>query len=176
VLFPSRSVDTGVTLRYLELLNPQRVTRVYLDELSQIETSSVGIGTVKLVIEPEETAANKAKELINSAQQQIADAAQRRELIQLIETIIVYKFPRLSRKEIEQMLGNEQLKKTRFYQEAFEEGKEEGTQQGIQQGIQQGKLETIPILVKQGLSIEQIAEALSLDVETVRQAARQQTS
>ncbi len=68
------------------------------------------------------------------------------------------------------------MKKTRFYQEAFEEGKEEGTQQGIQQGIQQGKLETIPILVKQGLSIEQIAEALSLDVETVRQAARQQTS
>ena len=57
VLFPSRSVDTGVTQRYIELLNPQRVTRVYLDELNQIETSSVGIGTVKLVIEPEETAA-----------------------------------------------------------------------------------------------------------------------
>ncbi len=171
VLFPSRSVDTGETQRYFELLNPQRVTRVYLDELNQIQTSSVGIGTVKLVIEPEETAATKAKELINSAQQQITDAATQRELIQLIETIIVYKFPRLSRKEIEKMLGLGELKQTRFYQEAFEEG----TQEGFERGKQQGKLETVPQLLSIGLSIEQIAQALNFDVETVRQAARQQS-
>ena len=63
------------------------------------------------------------------------------------------------------MLGLGELKKTRFYQEAFEEGKQEGKQEG--------KLETVSKLLQQGLSIEQIAEALSLDVETVRQAARQ---
>ncbi|BAY83006.1 hypothetical protein NIES267_24920 [Calothrix parasitica NIES-267] len=145
------------------MLNPQRVTRVYLDELNQLQTSSVGIGTVKLVIEPQNTAAAKAKELITSAQQQITDASTQRELIQLIETIIVYKFPRLSRKEIEKMLGLGELKQTKVYQEAFEEGKQEG------------KLETVPKLLQQGLSIEQIAEALSLDVKTVRQVASQQS-
>ena len=164
VLFPTIRIDTGETQRYLELLNPQRVTRVYLDELNQIQTSSVGIGTVKLVIEPEETAAAKAKELINSAQQQIADAAQGRETIQLIETIIIYKFPRLSRKEIEQMLGLGELKQTKFYQEAFEEGK------------QQWKLEAVPKLLELGLSIEQIAQALNFDVETVKQAGKSQSS
>lgn len=58
------------------------------------------------------------------------------------------------------MLGLGELKQTRFYQEAFEEG----------------KLETVSKLLQQGLSIEQIAEALSLDVKTVRQAAQQQSS
>ncbi len=56
------------------------------------------------------------------------------------------------------------FKKTKVYQEAFEEG------------TQQWKLEAVPKLLEQGLSIEQIAEALSLDVETVRQAAQQQSS
>ena len=56
------------------------------------------------------------------------------------------------------MLGLGELKKTRFYQEAFEEGKQEG------------KLETVPILLQQGLTVEQIAEALNLDLETVRKA------
>lgn len=168
VIFPTVSIDTGETQRYVELLNPQRVTRVYLDQLNQIQTSSVGIETVKLVIEPEQTAVTKAKELINSAQQQITDVATQRELIQLIETIIVYKFSRLSRKEIEQMLGLGELKQTRFYQEAFEEGK--------QKGKQEGKLETVPKLLKQGLSIQQIAEALSLDLETVRKSAQNQSS
>ncbi|MEH2142386.1 hypothetical protein [Nostoc sp.] len=36
------------------------------------------------------------------------------------------------------------------------------------------KLETIPRLLKFGLSIEQIAEALELDVEQVRQAIDKQ--
>jgi predicted transposase YdaD len=60
----------------------------------------------------------------------IADAITQRELIQLIETIIVYKFPQKSREEIEQMLGLSDLKQTRVYQEALEEGKLEGKLEG----------------------------------------------
>lgn len=49
VIYPNRSVDTGDSERYTELLNSQRVTRVYLDELSSIEASSIGIETVKVI-------------------------------------------------------------------------------------------------------------------------------
>ncbi len=69
------------------------------------------------------------------------------------------------------MIGNH-FKKTKVYQEAFEEGKQEG----LKQWKQEGKLETVPQLLSIGLSIEQIAQALSLDIETVRQAAQQQSS
>jgi predicted transposase/invertase (TIGR01784 family) len=62
VIFPNRSVDTGATERYTELLNSPRVIRIYLDELTTIEASSIGISTVKLIIEPESTATTKAVE------------------------------------------------------------------------------------------------------------------
>ncbi|MDZ7969891.1 MAG: hypothetical protein RM368_33975 [Nostoc sp. DedSLP03] len=58
------------------------------------------------------------------------------------------------------MFGSTELKQTRFYQDVFAEGKQEG------------KLETIPQLLALGLSIEQIAQALGLDEQVVRQAAQ----
>jgi predicted transposase YdaD len=47
--------------------------------------------------------------------------------LDFIETILVYKLPRLSREEIKTMLAlNEiELKQTRFYQEVVEEGRQE---------------------------------------------------
>ena len=164
VIFPNRSVDTGDTERYTELLNSQRVTRVYLDELSSNSVSSIGIETVKLIIEPESTATTKAIEIVNNARQQIPDVATIKEIIQLIETILIYKLPRLSQEEIGKMFGSNELKQTRFYQDVFAEGE--------QKGKQEGKLETIPQLLVLGLSIEQIALALGLDEQVVRQAVQ----
>ncbi|WP_017653146.1 Rpn family recombination-promoting nuclease/putative transposase [Fortiea contorta] len=164
VLLPNRSIDTGKTQRYTELLDSQRVTRVYLNELTAIAAPSIGIETVKLIVEPEATATSKAVEIVNSARQQIIDVAQQRDIIQLIETILIYKLPNLSREEMAKMFGLSDLKQTRFYQEVFAEGKEEGKEEG--------KLETIPQLLALGLSIEQIAQALGLDEQVVRLAAQ----
>ncbi|WP_181280593.1 hypothetical protein [Aphanothece hegewaldii] len=55
------------------------------------------------------------------------------------------------------MLNLEGIKQTRFYQETFEEGKIEG------------KIEMIPLLHELGLSAEQIADRLQLDLIIVRQ-------
>ncbi|WP_290879987.1 hypothetical protein [Fischerella sp.] len=41
---------------------------------------------------------------------------------------------------------------------------------------QEGKLEAIPRLLALGLTVEQIAEALGLEIEQVRQAAQNQSS
>lgn len=55
-------------------------------------------------------------------------AGHRDPVIDPIETILVYKFPKLTRAEIQTMLHlpETDLKKTRFYQEAFGEGEEAG--------------------------------------------------
>jgi predicted transposase/invertase (TIGR01784 family) len=78
------------------------------------------------------------------------------------------------------MFSLSELKQTRFYQEAFTEGKEEGIEQGREQGIEQGKREVTLNAVRQflalGLSLEQIAQGLSLSLEEVRQMAQQQSS
>jgi len=121
---------------------------------------------VQLVVESEERTAERAIQLISQTRQQVADELTQRKTIELIETIVVYKFPRLSRHEVENMLGLDVFRQTRVYQEAFEEGE--------QQGRLAGKLEAVPQLLKLGLSLEQVAEALGLEIEVVRQAARQQ--
>ncbi len=155
VVYPTHSIDTGETERYFELLNPQRVRRIYLDELGSTPQPSIGIETVKLVIELEETAGTKARSLINQARLEIADEAAKRELLQLIERIIVYKFPQKSPEEIAQMLGLNDFRQTRFYQETAEEV----------------KIESVPRFLALGLSVEQIAQGLGLDIEQVTQAA-----
>jgi hypothetical protein len=58
-------------------------------------------------------------------------------IIELIETIVVYKFPRLNREEIAEMLSISDLKQTRVFQEFYEDGLQQGLQQGQQQGLQQ---------------------------------------
>jgi predicted transposase/invertase (TIGR01784 family) len=85
----------------------------------------------------------------------------------LIETIIVYKFPLKSREEIEQMFGFSELKQTKVYQEAKQEGKQEGKAEGKLEG----KLEAVPFMLSLGATVEQIAEALGLDVELIRLVA-----
>jgi predicted transposase/invertase (TIGR01784 family) len=64
------------------------------------------------------------------------------------------------------------LRQTRFFQDVFEEGKKKGKQEVFEEGKQEGKLEVIPHLLAFGFSIEQIAQALGLDEQLVRQAAQ----
>jgi predicted transposase/invertase (TIGR01784 family) len=150
-------------LQFGEILLLERVTRIYLDELGE---SSLGVGVVKLVIETEEAAPALAKQLIAQANQQLTDVTIKRDLINLIETIIVYKLPKKSRKEIEAMLGLSELKQTRVYQEAVAEGKQEG------------KAETTRKLalnlLRVGMSLEQIAEVTELSLQQI-QALQKET-
>lgn len=62
------------------------------------------------------------------------------------------------------------LEETRVYREA----KAEGEQIGEKRGEKKGKLATVPILLKAGLTIEEIAEQLDLDLAIVRDAAQKE--
>jgi len=80
------------------------------------------------------------------------------------------------------MFGLSDLKQTRVYQQAFaegeqkgkQEGKQEGKREGEQEGERRGKLLAVPPMLAAGLTVEQIAQALSLTVDEVRQAGQQQ--
>ena len=58
------------------------------------------------------------------------------------------------------MFGLSELKQTRVYQEALQEGE------------RKAKLEAASRFLALGLSVEQVAEALGLEVEEVRQEAQ----
>jgi predicted transposase/invertase (TIGR01784 family) len=106
----------------------------------------------------------------------------RNALVDLIETILVYKFPNRTKEEIIAMLGTDDLKKTRFYKDVFAEGQEEGREQGQEEGREQGREEIqqkgVVELLKLGLAAEQIARSLSLPLATTKkmiQAAKRKS-
>jgi predicted transposase/invertase (TIGR01784 family) len=91
----------------------------------------------------------------------LTDPLIQQKVIEFIETIIVYKFPNMSREEIEAMLNINLLKETRVYQEAKQEGRLERD------------VEVVSKLLRKGFSIQEIAEILEIDIEEVRKIARE---
>lgn len=159
VVFKSRSLDPGNLPQFVELLSSQRVRRIYLGELGEVSGQSIGVGIVKLVVETKKKAANLARNLLNRANKELVDQSLKQQVMGLIETIILYKLSELTPKELEAMFGLDELKKTWYFQDITQEARQEGKQ------------ETIPNLLKLGLSIEQIAGALNLPVEQFKQIA-----
>jgi predicted transposase/invertase (TIGR01784 family) len=104
-------------------------------------------------------------ELITRTNSEITSPALKEKVLQFIQTVVMDKLPNLSVKELEAMLELESLRKSKV----FLEGREEG----IEMGVLKQKIETIPILLEVGLTIEQIAERLKLDVKTVQKNVKQ---
>ncbi|MEH2224209.1 Rpn family recombination-promoting nuclease/putative transposase [Nostoc sp.] len=168
LLFAQRSLDPGIPFIYQTSLAPQQIRIIYLDELDNVPSSSIGLGIIKFVVAAEDRAVQQAKNLIKQVQQ--TDEANRSNLLELVERMLIYKFVNKSQQELEAMFGLTDWRQTKFYQEVKEETKQE-----VKEEVRkETKLDTIPRLLKLGLSIEQIAEALELDVKQVRQAIEKQ--
>jgi len=161
VLWAKESLDDGLPLPYQQLLVSQHLKRIYLDRLTPQTSHSLGLQIVQFIIAPELQATQQVPSLLNQAKQQISDAIIQENIVELIEKIIIYKFPQKSRQELEAMFSLTEWKQTRFYQEAKEEGKLEGEQEG--------KLKTVSSFLKLGLTPEQIAEELEINIEKIRQ-------
>jgi len=157
VLWAKRSLDPGIPTAYQTSLSDEQIQVIYLDELTDT-SSSIGLGIIGMVVATEEEAVEVARNLIEKVQQ--VDVSNRRQLLELVERMLIYKFSNQTRQELAAMFGLTEWRQTRFYQEVKLEGKLEG------------KLEAVPRLLKMGLSIEQIAQALELEVEVVRKAVQ----
>ncbi|AFY99790.1 Rpn family recombination-promoting nuclease/putative transposase [Calothrix sp. PCC 6303] len=176
VIYPNRNIDTASKTHYSESFVSGRVTIIYLDDLGESRSLPIGVATIKLIIENENRAIEQARNLITRTNQEVGSLPQQQQLLQIIETILVYKFPRMDIEEIQQMFGLSELKQTRVYQQAFAEGRQEGEQKGEQKGRQEGelrgKLLAVPAMLAAGLTVEQIAQALDLSVDDVIKAAQ----
>jgi len=117
IIFGSRSLEPSNSTIHRALLESGQVRRVYLDELGKVQQQPLGLGLMLLTTVPETEAVEAAQFLLEQAQQQSEQA-----IIDLVTTIIVYKFSNLSREEIEAMLGLN-LEEPRAFRDAREEGR-----------------------------------------------------
>jgi predicted transposase/invertase (TIGR01784 family) len=121
VIYQSRSIEQSRIDTVQEMLVSGRIQRVYLDELGEIDQLPIGVGLMVLTTLEGDKATQSAISLIDRGQGD-------RGIIDIVSTIIVYKFSNLSRDEVDVMLGIE-LEQTRVYREAKAEGLELGLQQ-----------------------------------------------
>jgi predicted transposase YdaD len=93
------------------------------------------LGLVKLIVAPKKETIALAHQLAERVGQ-----GDRERMIEFIETVLLYKFPQMSREEIEAMFTLGDLKKTRVYRDALKEGKLEGKLEGVKIGTQRGQV------------------------------------
>ncbi len=124
IIYPSRSVEQRDIYPHRNHLNGNQVHRVYLDELGDIRQLPLWVALMVLTTVEEQQAPSEARYLLERSSVEQPETINRA-IIDLVTTIIMYKFEQLSRKEVEEMLGIT-LKETRVYREIKEEGREEG--------------------------------------------------
>ena len=146
LILPNRREELGSTIPYQLLLGNQ-VKQLYLEDLIPLKELTPNLALLKLLIVEESQTAELAQWIIQSAESE--DEFQRR--LDLVEAILVNKFPQLSTKEILQMLNLKEwdVTKTRFYQEVLEQGKEQGREEGREQGREQGREEAVNLIFRQ---------------------------
>src|SRR5438034_624605 len=83
------------------------------NEMPELANAPLGLSVLYLIRRGEGQAPSMARDLVARAKIEITDAALRADLIELIETVIIYKLPQLSREEIQTMLQVHDIRETR---------------------------------------------------------------
>lgn len=134
IIYPSKKIEQSNLHPFQDFIQSSRVHRIYLEELTDSKELPLGLALMRLTILEEKETPAVVREILDWSQQEPESISCA--IIELLTTILVYKFTHLSREEVEKMLGftATELHKTRFYQEVKEEGERIGEQRGRQEG------------------------------------------
>ena len=126
VIYPTRGTERPANIGFRPFLTLPQLQQVYLEDFPNREHPTPRLGLLSLIASDPRQTLVLARDWLRQHGDTSTDT------LDFIETILVYKLPRLSREEIRLMLGLEdtQLKQTRFYQQAVSEGRVEGRVEG----------------------------------------------
>ena len=149
-----RSLELGPEVPYQMLLS-DTVKRLYLEDLLSLENPSPNKALLKLVVSPKKEVSNVVGSILEGAE----TAEELEKYLDVVEAILVNKFPKLSIEEVRKMLNLREadVTQTRFYQEVREigrlEGIEEGRLEGRREGRREGRLEGLQLGKQEGLQL-----------------------
>ena len=125
IIYPSRNTEQNDIYPHRSLLNSDQVHRIYLDELGDIHQLPVWVALMVLTTLEESQAPEAARYLLTKTNQETSSLSSQ-VIIEMITTIMMYKFEKLTLREVEVMLGIS-LEKSRAYREIKQEGIEQAT-------------------------------------------------
>ena len=122
LIYPNRSIEKKASIEFLPFLNLPQVHRIYLEDYQDRTDLSPSLEFIRLIVSDKQQTISRAKDLAERLDKIDVDG------LDLIETILVYKLPHLSREEIKQMLSvyEVKLQDTRFFQEISAEERKVG--------------------------------------------------
>ena len=135
LILHNRQQYLGESVPYQVILREQ-VKCLYLEEILQRADISLNLALLKLLVLEEAEAFHLGRRILEESGTQTSF----QQRLNLIETILVNKFPYLGTQEILRMLDlkTADITQSRFYQEVVEVGRQEGRQEGLQAGLQEG--------------------------------------
>ena len=136
VILRRRSQDLGAESPYQILLDTW-VHRLYLEDLINEVDLSPNLSLLRLLVVPDQEVPDSAQAILRNS----SSPAEFRMRLDLVEAILINKFPQLSIEEVRLMLNLKEadITQTRFYQEVFQIGQQDGQQIGGKIGRQEGQ-------------------------------------
>ncbi|MBK1989973.1 Rpn family recombination-promoting nuclease/putative transposase [Sphaerospermopsis aphanizomenoides BCCUSP55] len=122
IIYPSRNIEQSDISPHRSLLYGDQVHRIYLDELGDIPELPVWVGLMVLTTLKESEAPAAARNLLTRSNQ---ESSSNEMILEMITTIMMYRFENLTLREVQVMLGIS-LERSRAYQEIKQEGRQEG--------------------------------------------------
>jgi len=118
LIYGSRSMEPSSSVWYRSLLSSSQISQIYLDELGDWREVPLELGLVMLTNASEANAPDQARFLLEQGEQ----LGRREDIIELVRTIMFYKFSTLSWEAIEAMLNIQDVRfeETRVYQQVEE--------------------------------------------------------
>ena len=125
-----RSQQLGYNSPYQILLDAW-VQRLYLEDLIPLTDLSPNLALLRLLVIPDREASGAAQLILSSSETEL----EFRRRLELVEAILINKFPQLSIEEVRKMLDLKEADstQTRYYQEVLQIGKQEGRQEMLRQ-------------------------------------------
>jgi predicted transposase/invertase (TIGR01784 family) len=156
-LWLRQSIAVPIPRHYQALAEAGLLRLIYLEEL---DSNSLGTSVLSLVTVSEATVPERLQKVVTQLRT-LTDERLQEQLIELVEKMLIYRFPDFSKEVLQAMFTDTDIKQTRFYREVFQEGRQEGRQEERQQLIAR--------LQQRGFSVNEVAEMLALSREEVTQ-------
>jgi predicted transposase/invertase (TIGR01784 family) len=140
LILNNRQQYLGETAPYQIILQEQ-IKCLYLEDLLPRADISPNLALLKLLVLEETEAFHLSRSILKKSDTQTTF----QQRLNLIETILVNKFPHLGTQEILRMLDlkTTDITQSRFYQEVVEVGRQEGLHAGLQEGLRAGEADLI---------------------------------
>jgi predicted transposase/invertase (TIGR01784 family) len=167
-IFPSRTEEPIHLGAYEDLLQSKRVKRIYLDAVPVTANPPLGLGILHLLSAPMDQVQELAPRVLRKARVQLADSDLGPKVVQLVERLLMSRFPQFDREEVRMKFKLHDIRESKVWKEAHEEGIEEG----IEKGKAIARREMIRNLRADGMTDKQIAAMLKVPVEEIQRLSK----